>query len=72
MTHRVHDTQSAEFLQTQDGHSIYVIMKTMCLLGYHENDSVAAHAIGHMMYAVRLYIYIYIYNRIHIYIYIYI
>ena len=58
MTHRVHDTQSAQFLQTQDGHSIYVIMKTMCLLGYHENDSVAAHAIGHMMYAVRLYIYV--------------
>ena len=47
----IHDTQSAQILQNQDGHNIYVIMKTMCLPGYHHNGFVATHALGHMMYA---------------------
>ena len=49
---------------------IYVITKTMCPPGYHHNDFVATHALGHMMYGctvVRLYIYIYIYLYIYIY-----
>ena len=41
-THRV--------LKSQDGHNIYVIMKTMCPPGYHYNGFVAAHAFGHIMY----------------------
>ena len=28
-------------------------MKTMCPPGYHHNDFVATHSLGHMMYAVR-------------------
>ena len=46
-------------------------MKTMCPTGYHHNDFVATHALGHMMYGCKyicIYIYIYI---IYIYIYIY-
>ena len=42
-------------------------MKTMCPTGYHHNDFVATHALGHMMYGCK-YICIYIYI---IYIYIY-
>ena len=29
---------------------IYAIMKTMCPPGYHNNDFVATHTLGHMMY----------------------
>ena len=32
---------------------IYVIMKAMCPPSYHHNDSVATHALGHMMYGWR-------------------
>ena len=31
---------------------IYVIMKTMCPPGYHHNDFVATHALGHIMYGL--------------------
>ena len=68
----IHDTQSAQISQKQDGHNIYVIMKTMCPPGYHHSDFVAAHALGHMMYGSTLNIYIYIYIYINVYIYIYI
>ena len=37
----IHDTQSAQISQKQDGRNIYVIMKTMCPPGYHHNGSVA-------------------------------
>ena len=33
---------------------IYVIMKTMCPPGYHNNGFVATHALGHMMYGYTL------------------
>ena len=46
----IHDTQSAQISQKQDGRNIYVTMKTMCPPGYHCNGSVATHALGHMMY----------------------
>ena len=29
-------------------------MKTMCPLGYHHNDFVATHALGHMIYCAHL------------------
>ena len=29
---------------------MYEIMETICFLGYHYNDLVATHALGHMMY----------------------
>ena len=47
----IHDTQSAQISQKQDERNIYiyVIMKTMCPPGYHHNDFVASHALGHMM-----------------------
>ena len=47
----LHDTQSAQISQKQDERNIYiyVIMKTMCPPGYHHNDFVASHALGHMM-----------------------
>ena len=35
--------------QKQDERNIYVIMKTMCLPGYHHNGFVATHVLGHMM-----------------------
>ena len=62
----IHDIQSAQISQKQDGHIIYAIMKTMCPPGYHRNGFVATHALGHMMYG--LYIYIYIYMYIYLYI----
>ena len=31
---------------------IYIIMKTMCLSGYHHNGFMATHALGHMMYGL--------------------
>ena len=46
----IHDIQSAQISQKQDGHNIYAIMKTMCPPGYHHNGFVATHALGHMMY----------------------
>ena len=30
-------------------------MKTMCPPGYHHNDFVATHALGHMMYGLKPY-----------------
>ena len=47
----MHNTQSAQISQKQDGHNIYVIMKTMCPPGYHHNGFMATHALGHMMYS---------------------
>ena len=46
----IHDTQSAQISQKQDGRNIYVIMKTMCPPGYHKNGFMTTHALGHMMY----------------------
>ena len=72
----IHDTQSTQMSQKQDGCNIYVIMKTMCSPGYHHNGLVATHALGHMMSHDALMVtyiyYIYIYTYIYIYIYIYI
>ena len=36
----IHDTQSAQISQQQDGRNIYGIMKTMCPPGYHHNGFV--------------------------------
>ena len=44
----IHDTQIAQISQKQDERNIYVIMKTLCPPGYHHNDFVATHAIGHI------------------------
>ena len=41
--------QSAQISQKQDEQNVYEIMKTMCPPGYHHNDIVATHALGHMM-----------------------
>ena len=81
-------TQSAQISQKQDEHNLYAITKTMCPPGYHHNDFVATHALGHMMYVsyththslththththIYIYIYVCIYIRLYIYIYIYI
>ena len=46
----IHDTQSAQISQKQDGCNIYVTMKTMCPPCYHHDGFVATHALGHMMY----------------------
>ena len=50
----IHDTQSAQISQKQDGRNIYVIMKTMCPLDYHHNGFMAARTLGHMMYGYTL------------------
>ena len=50
----IHDTQSAQTSQKQDGQNIYVAVKTMCPPGYHHNGFVATHALGHMMYGYAL------------------
>ena len=50
----IHDTQSAQISQKQDERNIHVIMKTMCLPGYHHNGFVATHALGHIMYINRI------------------
>ena len=34
----------------KDDRNIYGIMNTMCPPGYHQNDFVATHVLGHMMY----------------------
>ena len=44
----IHDTQSAQTSQKQDGRNIYAIIKTMCPPGYHHSGFVATHALGHM------------------------
>ena len=46
----IHDTQSAQILQKQDEHNVYVIMKTICPPDYHHNGFVTTHALGHMTY----------------------
>ena len=50
----IHNTQSAQISQKQDGRNIYVIMKTMCPPDYHHNGFVATHALGHMIYGYTL------------------
>ena len=45
----IRDTQSAQVSQMKDEHNIYVIMKTICPLGYYHNGFVATHAVGNMM-----------------------
>ena len=50
----IHDTQSVQISQKQDGRNIYAIMKTMCPPGYHHNGFVATHVPGHMMYSYTL------------------
>ena len=45
MTHRV-----LKISQMRDVHNIYVITKTICPPGYHRNDPMATHGLGHMMY----------------------
>ena len=35
----IHDTQSAQISQKQDGRNIYAIMKTMCPPDYHHNGN---------------------------------
>ena len=50
----IHDTQSVQISQKQDGHNIYVTMKTMCHPGHHCNGFVATHTLGHMMYGYTL------------------
>ena len=47
MTHRVFKSHKSRM-------GIYVIMKTMCPLGYHQNGFMATHALGHMMYGYKL------------------
>ena len=46
----IHDTKSAQISQKQDGYNISAIMKTMCPPGYHHNDVMATHVLGHMMH----------------------
>ena len=43
----IHDIQSAQISQKQDGCNIYAIMKTMCPPSYHRNCLVTTHALGH-------------------------
>ena len=38
------DRQSAQISQKQDGHNTYVIMKTMCPPGHHQNGLVTTQA----------------------------
>ena len=51
MTHRVLKSHRIKM-----GVIIHAIMKTMCPPGYHHNDFVATHALGHMMYGYMLHI----------------
>ena len=51
----ISDSRHTECSNQQDGHNIYVIMKTMCPPGcYHRNGFVVTHALGHMMYGYTL------------------
>ena len=43
----IHDTQSVQISQKEDERNLYAVMKTMCPPGYHHNDLVATHALGH-------------------------
>ena len=64
----IHDTQSAQISQKQDERNIYVIMKTMCPPGYHQNGFVTTYALEHMMYVYRkfyVYTHIYTYDFVH-------
>ena len=45
----IHNTQSAQISQKQDGRNIYAIMKTMPRPGYHHNGYVATHELGRMI-----------------------
>ena len=47
---RIDNIQNAQISQKQDERNIYAVMKKMCPPGYHHNDFVATHALGHMMY----------------------
>ena len=49
--------------KTEDGHKIYVIMKTMCPPGCHNNGFVATHALGHE-YILYMHTVICIYNYV--------
>ena len=46
----IHDTQSAQISQKEDGCNTDEFMKKMCLLVYHHNGFVETHTVGHMMY----------------------
>ena len=50
----IHDTESPQISQKQDGRNVYAIMKTMCHPGYHHIRFVATPALGHMMYGYTL------------------
>ena len=50
----IHDTQSTQISQKQDGRNIYAIMKIMCPPGYHHNGFMETHALEHMMYGYTL------------------
>ena len=41
---------NAQISQKQDGHNVYVIIKTMCPLGYYHDGFVATHALVYIMY----------------------
>ena len=49
-SNKCYTARSASISQKQDGLNIYVIMKTMCLPGYHQNSFKATHSLGRMMY----------------------
>ena len=44
----MHNSQSAQISMKQDGHNIYVIVKTMCPPSHHHNGFVATHALGYI------------------------
>ena len=46
----IHDTQSAQIAQKQDGRYIFEIMRKMCPPSCHHNGFVATYALGHRMY----------------------
>ena len=48
----IHDTQSTQILQKEDGHNTYAIMKTMCPPGYYQNGFVGTQPLGHMTYVL--------------------
>ena len=47
---RIDNIQNAQISQKQDERNIYAVMKKMCPPGYHHNDFVTTHALGHIMY----------------------
>ena len=49
ITHKVHDTKSAQILQKQDWNSTWVIMKTMSPPS-HDHDFVATRALRNMLH----------------------